>query len=161
MAARIPPGDSARVLGLSQSLPRDLPWLAAGLAGNVLLHGLMDVAPHTYPLPWRLDMAAAFGLIVVALALVRRRYILLFSATFMGGILPDLVDQGPGLLNQLLGLQLPERELFGFHSLRYVVSAHLGHEVLFSVISHTLVLGGCTLVLFLISSSRHFCLRDG
>jgi len=78
LAARMPERDRMNptsVLEHSQGLLRDLPWLASGLAGNILLHGLMDVAPHTYPLPWRLDILAAFVLIVLTLALVRPRYI--------------------------------------------------------------------------------------
>jgi hypothetical protein len=138
LAARMP----ERSLGW-----RDIPWLAAGLAVNVALHAAMDLAPHTYPIPWRLDLVVSVGLVVLTLAAVRARYALLFAAAFLGGFLPDLVDQGPGLLNRLLGLRLPTRELFGFHSLRYEVMAYLGHPELLSAVSHFLVLAGCALLL--------------
>jgi hypothetical protein len=142
LAARMPERPSGRPLDR-----RDLPWLAAGLAGNVLLHAAMDLAPHTYPIPWRLDMAASAAFIALVLAALRPRYALLLAAAFLGGLLPDLVDQGPGLLNRLLGLHLPTREFFIFHSLRYVVAASLGHEVLLSAVSHGLVLAGCAALL--------------
>lgn len=119
LAARLPA--PARLFDL-----RDLPWLAAGLAGNVLLHAAMDLSPHTYPVPWRLDILASVATTVLALALVRPRYTVLFAASLLGGLLPDLVDQGPGLLNRLLGLALPTRELLGFHSARYVLADYLG-----------------------------------
>jgi hypothetical protein len=108
----------------------------------------MDVAPHTYPIPWRIDIATALVLVVLTLALVRPRYTLLFGATFLGGLLPDLVDSGPSLLNRFLGLNLPTPEIFAFHSWHYAVKAYLGHEVLYSVLSHLLVLGGCALLIF-------------
>jgi len=150
LAARMPERSGANPASRSERSPgllRDLPWLAAGLVGNVLLHGAMDLSPHSYPIPWRLDILGGIMLIAVVMARVQPRYRLVFAAVFLGELLPDLVDQGPGLLNQLLGLHLPEREYFGFHSLRHAVAAALGHEVLLSVLSHLVVLAGCALLL--------------
>ena len=138
LAARMPERQPPRLLDR-----RDLPWLAAGLAGNVALHAAMDLVPHTYPLPWRIDIAASVALMVLSLAAFRPRYVPLLATAFLGGLLPDLVDQGPGLLNRLLGLDLPTGEFFGFHTARYVITGYLGHVELFSVLSHLLVLGGC------------------
>jgi hypothetical protein len=83
LAARMSRSNSARVLKLSPSLPGDLPWLAAGLAGNVALHAAMDLAPHTYPVPWRLDIAGSIMLMAVVLVAVRPRFLPLFAAAFL------------------------------------------------------------------------------
>ena len=117
--------------------------LAVGLGGNVLLHGLLDVARHQYPLGAATDIFLAGGLFLLALALVRPRFWPIYSACFLGCLLPDLVDLGPRLLNIAFHLGLPERNLFPWHWPRYSGSIYDGSDPLLSLVNHLLVLVGC------------------
>lgn len=121
----------------------DVPWLLAGLSLNVLLHGVLDILPHTYPFPWWSDIPLALFLCVLALAMVRRRYLLLLALSLLGALLPDLVDLGPPLLNHAFRWHLPTWEAFPWHWEAYSGSIYDGREIWLSALDHGLVLGLC------------------
>jgi hypothetical protein len=95
---------------------RDLPVLAATFVAGLLSHGVLDGLKHGYPVLYTLDPPLALALLALWLALVARRYRVLILAGFLGAILPDLLDLGPGVARYLL--HLPPRKshhLFPWH----------------------------------------------
>ncbi len=126
---------------------QDAPYLAVALAGNVLLHCLLDILPHTYPLEIKVDIVLTLVLVALTLAVVRRRYWLVFIVAVTGGLLPDLVDQGPQLLNRYFHLSLPYRELFPWHWSAYSGSRYDREAWLISSVVHLLVVGSAMALL--------------
>jgi hypothetical protein len=89
--------------------------LASFLLG-VLSHGVLDGLLHQYPIPFVIDPLAALAGIALWCALVQSRFRLLFIVTFLGAILPDVIDLGSGIANRLFQLRLPTvAESLGFH----------------------------------------------
>ncbi len=79
-----------------------------GLAAAVSLvsHGVLDGLKHGYPLSSLVDMITSTALAVAWCLMVRRRFVALFAAVFFASFLPDLIDQGPGLLKSVAGINL-------------------------------------------------------
>ncbi len=109
---------SARDLEIEPSRPRrDLRVIVPAFVAGVVSHGLLDGLKHGYPIPYALDPPLALLLALVWCASVTRRYRLLVAVVFLGAVLPDLVDLGPGVANRLFGWRLPtlHRHLFPWH----------------------------------------------
>ncbi len=129
---------------------QDILYLVAALTGNILLHGLLDILPHTYPFEIKVDAALAFALVAFTLAVIRRRYWLVFIVAIIGGLLPDLVDLGPQLLNHYFHLSISYREIFPWHWSAYSGSRYDHEAWLISSVMHLLVVGSA-MVLLLVS----------
>jgi hypothetical protein len=95
---------------------RDLPVLAGTFVAGVLSHGVLDGLKHGYPVFYALDPPLALVFLALWLALVTRRYRALILVGFLGAILPDLVDLGPGVARWLLA-RPPQKShhLFPWH----------------------------------------------
>ncbi len=120
---------------------RDVSYLAAALVGNVLLHGLLDILPHTYPFGIKADIVLTLVLFAVTLFAVRRRYWLLFTIAILGGLLPDIVDLGPPLLAYYFHIAVPHWGIFPWHWSAYSGSLYSSAAWLVSSITHLLVIG--------------------
>jgi hypothetical protein len=122
--------------------------LAAGLIAGVILHGILDILPHSYPINSILDVMLALILFAVGSLLVVKAQRLLFLACYLGAILPDLVDLGPAILNKRLGTTFPVIKLFPWHWKMYSGSIYDGSKSVESALSHMVVLVGSLLLLF-------------
>lgn len=111
-----------------------------GLVSGMLIHGVIDYLPHTYPLGAKVDMVISSLLIIIMLSVVNKRYILVLSAIILGCILPDLIDLLPPMLNKYLGFQLSVgSQVFPWHTPEYSGSIFVGKSVA-SDINHIAVL---------------------
>lgn len=127
----------------------DVSLLIVGFIGNLLLHGLLDYLPHSYPIKSAVDVVLSLGLFGVGLVLVRKPYRLLVAACFLGGIFPDLVDLGPAILNKQLGWHLPVVKIFPWHWRQYSGSIYDGSRKLDSLVAHVVVIGASLSILYL------------
>lgn len=112
------------------SAARDrLPVLAVGFVAGVIVHGLLDIAPHSYPIRSGADVVLSLSLCAAAIALGKPQHRLLVGACFLGAIFPDLVDLGPAILNKRLGWSVPVVKVFPWHRPQYSGSIYDGSRV--------------------------------
>jgi hypothetical protein len=136
----------------------DMPLLGLGFVAGVLTHGLLDYAPHSYPIESRLDMALSLSLFLVALFFSRIRHWVLAAACFFGSVFPDLADLGPAILNKQLGLSLFVVKIFPWHWREYSGSIYDGSRDAESLLYHVLVL---SVGLYLLWTYRNSYRRKG
>lgn len=110
-----------------------------GFAAGVIVHGLLDYIPHTYPIKSGVDVILSLGLFTVAVIFATRSHRLLIGACFLGSIFPDLIDQGPAIVNKHLGWSLPVVKIFPWHWPRYSGSIYGRTMTFVSALSHVLV----------------------
>jgi len=90
--------------------------IASSFLLGVLSHGVLDGLLHQYPIPFMIDPPLAVALISLWCLLVQPRFRLLFTLTFVGAVLPDVIDLGSGIGKLLLHRRLPTvAEWLGFH----------------------------------------------
>lgn len=94
--------------------------VAAFIIG-IVIHGILDITPHQYPLRARIDILISIVFFVVSIMLIRPKIIPLFGAAFLGSIFPDLVDLGPQMFNQFFETSFPvlKFKIFPWHSAEY------------------------------------------
>lgn len=80
---------------------------AIGFGTGVVVHGLLDYIPHTYPIKAGLDVMISLVLFAGAILLAHRSHRLLIAVCFLGAIFPDLVDHGPAILSKRMGWPAP------------------------------------------------------
>jgi len=127
------------------------PW-QAGLAGCVTgigIHGLLDWLPHAYPIPSVVDVILALCVVSVAVGCAQRRHRLLVLASFLGAVLPDVVDLAPQLMNRHMGTALPVVRVFPWHWPAYSGSLYDGSRALESAVHHVWVVGASIGILVL------------
>ena len=117
-----------------------LPLAAGGFAAGILLHGLLDYLPHSYPIPSTFDVLLSLALVCAALFLANRECRFLIAACFLGSIFPDILDLGPPFANKLLGWSLPVAKLFPWHWPRYSGSIYDGSRRIESLLLHSAVI---------------------
>lgn len=114
-----------------------------GCALGIIAHGVLDYVPHCYPIPAALD--ASLGLIIILLNILfaSGRYRLIISATFLGSVLPDLIDLAPQVINRRTHMGIPTHTpYFPWHWKAYSGSVYekdcvvsdLNHLVLMALI---------------------------
>ena len=121
------------------SAPSPMPGLAVGFVAGILVHGLLDFVPHSYPIKSIPDVVLSLALFVAALAFAKPQYRLLIASCFLGSILPDLVDLAPAIMNKRLGCSLPVIKIFPWHWHQYSGSIYNGNRVWASVSYHVVV----------------------
>lgn len=126
----------------------DAPLLAAGFGAGVLLHGLLDWAPHSYPIRSAADAALGLALFLAAAAAARRRRRLLLAVCFLGCLFPDLTDLGPAIANRRLGCSLPTFTLFPWHRPEHSGSIYDGSRRAESLLCHLLAVGSSLALLY-------------
>jgi hypothetical protein len=112
-----------------------------GFVAGLIEHGIMDYAPHSYPIPSGVDVLVSIILFTVAIALTKPQFRVLVTACFIGSIFPDLVDLGPPILNHHLGWSLPTAKIFPWHWPQYSGSLYHGAKRLQSALSHSVAVG--------------------
>ena len=147
----------AAVLSTKQTKPvanesfvfSDVPLLSIGFVAGVMIHGLLDYVPHSYPIKSIIDVALSLGFFLAATIFIRQRHRLLAALCFLGAIFPDLVDLGPAIFNKHLGWHLPVVKIFPWHWPQYSGSIYDGSRQLSSLKAHVLVAGISLSLLYL------------
>ena len=153
---------SARLLPCDNCffLRSDLPCLAVGFGAGVLLHGLLDFAPHSYPFSVALDIVLCLLLFAAFALLVRRRNFFLLVVCYLGSLFPDLIDLLPAMINKRLNLGLPVVKVFPWHWHEYSGSIYNGSRQFESNLCHLLLLAA-SVILLVIFKRRLFWIGDG
>jgi|KBSMisStaDraftv2_1062788.scaffolds.fasta_scaffold15261_1 hypothetical protein len=120
-----------------------------GFVAGAVEHGVLDYAPHSYPIPSGMDVVFSIVLFMVAVVLTKPQFRVLVTACFIGSIFPDLVDLGPPILNRHLGWSLPTVKIFPWHRPQYSGSLYRGAKRLQSALSHSVVIGVCLSVIWI------------
>ncbi len=94
---------------------------------GVIVHGILDYLPHTYPFSAKSDMLISLIMIGIILYLSHKKYLLIILSAILGCILPDLIDLLPPMLNKYIGLNIPvDDKLFPWHAPEYSGSIFTG-----------------------------------
>jgi hypothetical protein len=114
---------------------------AIGFGAGVVVHGLLDYIPHTYPIKAGLDVMISLVLFAGAILLAHRSHRLLIAVCFLGAIFPDLVDHGPAILSKRMGWPAPTVKIFPWHWPQYSGSIYSHERNASSLFCHLVVLG--------------------
>jgi hypothetical protein len=74
---------------------------------GVMSHGVLDYVPHCYPINSKIDIFAGLLMIITLTWLTNRSFRPIMFASFVGSVLPDVIDLLPAILNKQLHLNLP------------------------------------------------------
>jgi len=121
-----------------------------GFTMGIVLHGLLDLIPHQYPVPSALDVVVSLILFFLIFMLAQKEARWILFICFLGAIFPDLVDLGPGILNRQLRLHLPMVKIFPWHWKEYSGSIYDGSRLWLSMLGHLVVtsISGCLILIF-------------
>lgn len=130
---------------------------------GVIIHGVIDYIPHTYPFSAKVDVILSLAIILLVSFQARRRYRLIVAMSFLGCIFPDLVDLLPAIINKIIGLNIPICDkIFPFHQKDYSGSIFAGTSIV-SDVNHISVLLVTILIIWCRNSDfkRIFIKKDG
>jgi hypothetical protein len=130
-----------------------LPFLVAAFVAGVLLHGLLDWLPHSYPINSAADVGIGGAILSCTMIFVRQEHRLLLGACAFGSVFPDLVDLGPAILNKRLGWSLPVFKFFPWHWRQYSGSIYDGSQHFESVLYHLLVVSASLVLMYVYRQS--------
>ncbi|MEO7509837.1 MAG: hypothetical protein ABIZ95_21500 [Pyrinomonadaceae bacterium] len=119
--------------------PSELYRLSAGFALGILLHGVLDFLPHSYPIHSILDVLLGTLLFATVWIVAARSNRPLLTACFVGAIAPDLIDHTTSILNRRLGWSLPVKKIFPWHWPEYSGSIYDGSYATESLVLHLVV----------------------
>jgi hypothetical protein len=113
-----------------------------GFVTGILVHGVLDLSPHQYPIPSKVDVILAPVLLLLFLFCSQKQDYPLILACFAGCVFPDIIDLGPVIVDKYLGISLPRLpfRLFPWHTKEYSGSIYDGSRNNESNIYHILVL---------------------
>ena len=107
---------------------------------GIISHGALDYIPHCYPINSKLDAMAGLAMILTTIGLTHKKYRSIMGLSFLGCVLPDLVDLSPAILNKQLVLGLPTFDkIFPWHLKQYSGSIYNNHCNA-SILNHILLL---------------------
>ena len=115
---------------------------------GVILHGVLDLVPHSYPIRSDVDVVLSLALFACAMICAKRQNLILLAACFLGAIVPDVVDLAPAIVNHHLGWSLPVVKLFPWHWHRYSGSIYDGSHAAESLSLHLVVVALCAIFLY-------------
>ena len=140
---------SALSLGRSEKF-YNIPKLAIGFVTGILIHGVLDYLPHSYPLPSRFDIGFAFLLFVAGFLVSQKQNKLLVAVCFAGCVFPDVIDLGGEIANKHLGIPVPHLSfnIFPWHWKEYSGSIYNGRRQTESNIYHISFLLICLTVIY-------------
>lgn len=72
---------------------KPIKYLTLGFVGNIIGHGIMDLIPHNYPFTRNTDLLISFGIFLLSMIFVKKKYISSIFFCFLGGAFPDLIDK--------------------------------------------------------------------
>ena len=111
-----------------------------GFVSGILVHGIIDYLPHTYPFSAKSDVVISFLMIAIFLFIAKKKYRLILLSSIIGCIFPDLVDLLPPMLNKYLGFHIfVTDKVFLWHTPAYSGSIFTGTSIA-SDINHIAVL---------------------
>jgi hypothetical protein len=142
-----------------QSSSSDLLLLPGAFVAGVLLHGLLDWLPNSYPINSAVDVGIGLAVLAGVIVFVRREHRSLLSVCVFGSVLPDMVDLGPAILNKRLGWSLPVVKFFPWHWHQYSGSIYDGSRSLESMLCHLLVVG-TSFALIWVYRTTFFAIRE-
>ncbi len=116
---------------------------------NVILHGVLDILPHSYPLKGKVDVILSLLILTGILIFTKSRYTLVFASCFFGGILPDIIDLGPAIVNKLKIVNLPVVKIFPWHWSQYSGSIFDGGNIYISLCNHLIVISFFILIIYI------------
>ncbi len=107
---------------------------------GLISHGALDYIPHCYPINSKFDAIAGLGMILITIWLTKKKYRLVMGLSFLGSIIPDIVDLSPGIINKQLGLSIPIIDkIFPWHFQTYSGSIY-NENCNISTLNHLLLL---------------------
>ena len=111
---------------------------AIGFAAGILVHGILDYLPHSYPLPSKFDVIFAISLSGGMLYLVQKQNRFLVLVCFAGCVFPDVVDLSPTIIKKYLDIEIPALpfRVFPWHLKKYSGSIYDGSRQIESNIYH-------------------------
>ena len=115
-------------------------FLLIGFITGILIHGILDCAPHNYPIASIADIFLSLLLVAIMLFVIKKHYYLLIIVCFVGAIFPDLVDLATAIINKRLGTTLPVVKVFPWHWSIYSGSIYNDSQKVESAIYHLTVI---------------------
>ncbi len=107
---------------------------------GIFSHGVLDYIPHCYPINSKADVLAGLMMILVTTWLARKKYRFIIGFSFLGSILPDLIDLLPNIVNKQFGFELAKNDkIFPWHMHDYSGSIYAGSCDV-STLNHLLLL---------------------
>ena len=85
--------DNGHTPPVNERVPPGTRPIVVAFVSNIVLHGAMDLLPHSHPISSYLDGIIAL-LIASLLFCVKSRYKILVFFCYLGGIIPDVTDLG-------------------------------------------------------------------
>lgn len=64
-----------------------------GIIVNILLHGVLDLIPHNYPISLMSDIILVLFLSILSIIFIKKKYRILTLSCICGSILPDIIDK--------------------------------------------------------------------
>lgn len=64
-----------------------------GIIVNILLHGVLDLIPHNYPISLMNDIILVLCLSIFSIIFIKKKYRILTLSCICGSILPDIIDK--------------------------------------------------------------------
>lgn len=121
-----------------------------GFVAGILVHGVLDLLPHQYPIPSKVDVVLALLLLLLFLFVSQKQNFLLILIGFAGCVFPDVIDLGPVIVDKYFGISLPRLpfRLFPWHTIEYSGSIYDGSRGLESAIYHISFLLICFSLLY-------------
>jgi hypothetical protein len=96
--------------------------------------------PHHYPVNSAIDVIMSLLIMMIVFLRTNKRLKIIAAFSFLGNILPDLVDLAPSILNKYLHLKLPIiSKIFPWHWPQYSGSIYTGSFNV-SILNHLAVL---------------------
>ncbi|MCX7748089.1 MAG: hypothetical protein N2645_14575 [Clostridia bacterium] len=123
--------------------------LLGGMSLNVLLHAILDILPHSYPLSGKIDVILSLVIYAMLIILMNRQYIPVFLSCFLGRTLPDVIDLGSGIFNKIFDTGLPTVKIFPWHWPQYSGSIFDGSNFYISFINHQIVIISFVLTVYI------------
>lgn len=106
---------------------------------GIISYGILDTIPHCYPIPSKIDASLGLLMIITATWLCNKQYRIMVLSSFIGCIIPDLVDLSPSIINKQLGWSLPVfDQLFPWHFKQFSGSVYTD-DCTISNINHTIL----------------------
>ncbi len=106
---------------------------------GILSHGILDYIPHCYPIPSKIDASLGLLMIITATWLCNKQYRIMVLSSFIGCIIPDIIDLSPSIINKQLGWSLSVFDkLFPWHFKQFSGSVYTD-DCTISNINHTIL----------------------
>ncbi len=104
--------------------------LTIGFITGVLLHGVLDYLPHSYPFNSRFDIIFALILFIISSFVTQKQNRLLVLVCFAGAVFPDVIDLGGEIVNKHLGIPVLHLSynIFPWHWKEYSGSVYDGSK---------------------------------